>query len=166
MYHTGQSVASRYSFKSNRQLSPWIELISCAYLNSSFIHMPTAGLSFPGSHRQACNNKGGWPVRAEHQSSLGLVHPVPAAQIQRIMHTEEIQWISQLDESVHKKWSHGNTFTCLFSQSHNHTLTEVIKIWFVTLRASKRNITRKLDATLASCDLYTSWKIFLSGGVA
>lgn len=59
---------------------------------------------------------------------------------------------------VYTKNDHMETLSrvSLFSQSHNHTLTEVIKILFVALRASKRNITRKLDATLASCDLYTS----------
>lgn len=59
---------------------------------------------------------------------------------------------------VYTKNDHMETLSrvSLFSQSLNHTLTEVIKILFVTLRASKRNITRKLDATLASCDLYTS----------
>lgn len=42
-----QSVTSRYSFKSNRQLSPWIELISYAYLNSSFIHIPHSRALIP-----------------------------------------------------------------------------------------------------------------------
>lgn len=96
-------------------------------------------------------------MRAQHQSSLGLVHPLLQHKYSESCIQRKFSGYHNLMK-VYTKNDHMETLSrvSLFSQSHNHTLTEVIKILFVTLRASKRNITRKLDATLASCDLYTS----------